>query len=154
MEFLKSKLFVLIILIVTILYIICTFAKLLYCNNRIKYGKQLDKKLSKFSDNINLLNQLFPELEHYCNQANIKLLPKIYNLYNAVNLLNKQVQQTMHNSINRAIGVYSKRRRYCYILFTIKNNNKSTTVGNTFFSKFVECITTFFKMIIKFLESM
>ena len=136
------------------LYCINIIVKLMYCHIRKCYGKHLDQEIYRNSNCRDSLNRLYPQLESYCNSAGIELLPKIYKLYNSQNLLNGVIQKTMHTSINRAIGVYSKRQRYCYILFTIKNDNKSTSVRKTLLDALIKLTVAFLEVAVQFLGNM
>ena len=139
------------------LYATNIIIKFLYCSFRIRYGNKLIKKLKQFSDNKTLLHRLRPAMERYCSYSKIKMLSYPFNHSN-VNLLNKNVQSNIENSLNNAIGVYQVRRRYCYILFTINDNKKCITILITLVDVLIKLITSLctanIGLLVEFLKSM
>lgn len=114
------------IISLVVLYAVNIVVKWSYYSCRIRRGKQLKRLLYNASDNSSALYQLLAGMKSYCKKADITLLPKPYN--GNVELLNRQVQSVMFKSIDKAIGVYQERRRYCYILFVVDNDGKRFTL--------------------------
>ena len=141
----------------TLFFLLNISLKLVYCSLRIRYGNKLIKNLISFSNNKSKLECLYPTFKLYCKKANIKLLSYPYNLLEP-NLLNKTVQSAIISSLNKAVGVYQIRRRYCYILFTINDNKKCITILVTLVDVLIKLITSLctanIDILVEFLKDM
>ena len=129
--------------ILIFLYLINIVLKLMYYGIKISRGNHLVKTLRKNSTNIDNLNQLYPSVKEYCQAVNVVAYVSPYGITDKfVNKLSPVFQKQLHSSLNEAIGFYKLRRRYCYILFTIHTNEKSTTILKLFFDALLKLVIT------------
>ena len=120
----------------------------------IKRGEELIRQFQQAHNDEQELNQLYPAIEGYCKNARITTLSYPYNLPNA-RLINIGTQRNIINSLNKAIGVYKERRRYCYILFTVDNDKYSVILLKTLSDVFIKFIISVIGVVIgKILELM
>ena len=129
--------------ILIFLYLINIVLKLTYYGIKIHRGNHLIKTLRKNSTNIDNLNQLYPSVKEYCQAVNVIAYVAPYGITDKlINKLSPVFQKQLQSSLNETIGVYKLRRRYCYILFTIHSNKKTTTIFKLFFDALLKLVIT------------
>lgn len=135
-----------------VLYIANFSLKWLVCTYHAFLGKRLKKQLHKYYDNRDKLYQLYPSIKMYCADVKIRAISDPYGTPDElINKANFQVIRHMNDSLNEAIGVYLSRRRYCYILFTVQQDNKSGTFLKIFIDTVIKIAAS---VIIEFLKIM
>lgn len=138
------------IILLCLLYVANIFLKFLYYTFKIAQGNRLKQKLD--SNDRSKITQLYPSIDEYCKKVHIKALPDAYGV--PPELINKNSPQARHrlsDSIDETIGTYRFRRGYCYILFTIKNDEESRSTFKILVDAIIKVATT---IVVKFLEFM
>lgn len=128
---------------IIIFYIANIIVKYLYYTAKIFSCKNLINKVNKYSVSKNsndVIVQLYSFIDKFCSNVGVKAYQDPYGVNEKhINKNTLYFQKHLISSLNEVIGIYKYRRRYCYILIPIKNNNKSLA-----FFKFI--IDAFFKV--------
>ncbi len=124
------------------LYIFTALLKLIFYTFKIRYGKSLKHQITVTSHKNKLSKKEYALTKEYCKKADILVKLTPYNVPDSfVNIQNRKIQQQLISYLDEAIGIYSSRRRYCYILLPVHKNNKSGATLKVFIDAVIKIAT-------------
>ncbi len=111
------------------LYVLNIVLKFSFYTFQIRRGKRLIGQLTAVIKSPDALSRLYPSLKRYCHAVGLKAYVDPYGKSDSlVNKANSYFQKQLRASLNETIGVYMYRRRYCYILLSVHNDDKTFPV--------------------------